>query len=123
MSPSHTRFYRDKVNGKLSGVCAGLADYTGIDALWFRLGALALAFHGVGLIAYFLIAWLAPVKPTALYASPDESRFWQGVRQSPQRTSREVRARFRDIDRRLAAVEAYYVSANPRLAEEIEALR
>ena len=52
-----------------------------------------------------------------------EQRFWQGVRQSPTRTTREVRARFRDIDRRLAAVEDYYVSSNPRLSAEIEQLR
>ena len=35
-----TRFYRDKVNGKVLGVSAGLADYTGIDAIWIRLGFL-----------------------------------------------------------------------------------
>ena len=29
--PSRTRFYRDKRNGKIMGVCAGIADYTGID--------------------------------------------------------------------------------------------
>jgi phage shock protein C len=45
------------------------------------------------------------------------------VRQSPGRTTREVRAKFRDLDRRLAAVEDYYVSSNPRLSEEIEKLR
>jgi len=123
MSPSHTRYYRDKTNGKLMGVCAGLADYTGIDVLWIRIIMLALMIHGIGLLIYFGIGFLAPIKPAALYADRDEQRFWQGVRQSPQRTTREVRSRFRDIDRRLAAVEAFYVSSNPRLAQEIEALR
>ncbi|MFM5954733.1 MAG: envelope stress response membrane protein PspC, partial [Novosphingobium sp.] len=46
-----------------------------------------------------------------------------GVRQSPSRTAREVRSRFRDLDRRLAEVESYYVSNNPRLSAEIENLR
>jgi phage shock protein C len=63
------------------------------------------------------------VKPARLYSDRDEQKFWQGVRQSPGRTAREVRARFRDIDRRLAEVEHHYVSSNPRLAEEIEKLR
>jgi phage shock protein C len=45
------------------------------------------------------------------------------VRQSPARTAREVRAKFRDIDRRLADVESFYVSNNPRLSAEIERLR
>ena len=42
--PQHTRFYRDKVNGKFMGVCSGIADYTGIDVLWVRIGFLVLAF-------------------------------------------------------------------------------
>jgi phage shock protein C len=45
------------------------------------------------------------------------------VRQSPQRTAREIGAQFRDIDRRLAEVETYYVTSNPRLNAEIERLR
>jgi phage shock protein C len=52
-----------------------------------------------------------------------EQKYWQRVRQSPQRTAREIRARFRDIDRRLAEVETYYVTSNPRLSAEIERLR
>jgi phage shock protein C len=34
-----------------------------------------------------------------------------------------VRSTFRDIDRRLAEVEQFYVSGNPRLSAEIEKLR
>ena len=45
------------------------------------------------------------------------------VRQSPGRTTREVRANFRDIDRRLADIETFYVTSNPRLSAEIERLR
>ena len=53
----------------------------------------------------------------------DEQKYWQRVRQSPKRTAREIKARFRDIDRRLAEVETYYVTSNPRLSAEIERLR
>ena len=60
---------------------------------------------------------------TSLYADAEEQKFWQGVRQSPTRTAREVRAQFRDLDCRLAELEAYYVSSNPRLSAEIENLR
>ena len=124
MSPVHTKFYRDKANGKLFGVCAGLADYIGVDVLWVRLAMVMLALTtGFSIPLYIVMAMLAEAKPQGLYASSDEQRFWQGVRQSPARATREVRSQFRDIDRRLAAVEAYYVSSNPRLAEEIEKLR
>lgn len=122
--PVHTRFYRDKANGKLMGVCAGIADYTGIDVLWVRLATLVFTFStGIGIPIYFALGFLAEKKPAALYADQSEQRFWQGVRQSPARTAREVRSRFRDLDRRLANVEAYYVSSNPRLSDEIEKLR
>lgn len=121
----HTRFYLDKLNGKALGVCAGIADYTGVHAGWVRLGFVLLTLCGMGFLplAYLAIGLFAPKKPAALYVDREEQKFWQGVRQSPARTAREVRAHFRDLDRRLAEVETYYVSANPRLAAEIESLR
>ena len=124
MNSERTRFYRDKFNGKLMGVCAGIADYTGVDVLWVRLAAVILTFTvGFALPLYILVAMLAPKKPGHLYGNREEQKFWQGVRQSPARTAREVRASFRDIDRRLADVESFYVSNNPRLTAEIERLR
>ncbi len=119
-----TRFYRDKVNGKVLGVSAGLADYTGIDAIWIRLGFLiATITMGWPILIYIAMGMMAPNKPEHLYTDRKEQQFWQGVRQSPARTAREVKARFRDIDRRLAHVEEYYVSGNRQLSEEIEKLR
>ena len=70
-----------------------------------------------------LVGLFAEKKPYRLYVDRNEQQFWQRVRQSPSRTAREVRAQFRDIDRRLAEVEAYYVSSNPGLSAEIEKLR
>ncbi len=46
MSASRTKFYLDKQNAKWSGVCAGIADYSGIDALWVRVGAVLLTLMG-----------------------------------------------------------------------------
>ena len=122
---SRTKFYLNKQDGKIMGVCAGLADYTGIDALWLRVGMVVLAFSTfpMGVFAYLLIAWLAPNKPLGLYEGPEEEKFWQGVRSNPKRTTSEVRSKFRDIDRRLADIEMYYTSRNTRLADEIDSLR
>ena len=127
MSARHTKFYLDKQNKKWKGVCAGIADYTGFDATLVRIGLVVLTFVGGfpwTLIAYWVAAWIAPVKPHELIAeTPEEAKFWQGVRTSPARTVRDVRSRFREIDRRLADVEAYVTSSNGRLAREIESLR
>jgi len=125
MNSPRTSFYRDKQNAKLMGICSGIADYTGVNAIWVRLGFVGLVFMtGGGIIPFYFIAGLlANKKPAHLYVDSQEQKFWQRVRQSPARTARDVRASFRDIDRRLADVEHYYVSANPRLSEEIERLR
>ncbi len=121
-----TRFYLDKQNAKWLGVCAGIADYTGLDVTLVRIFFVLGFFLGSGmlLLAYLVTAWMAPRKPTELYETdPDQKKFWQGVRRSPRRTARDVRSRFRELDRRLADVETYVTSSNNRLAREIEQLR
>ena len=45
---SRTRFYRDKQNGKVMGVCAGIADYTGFDVALVRICFLATVFLSGG---------------------------------------------------------------------------
>jgi phage shock protein C len=126
MTARHTKFYLDKKNGKFMGVCAGIADYTGVDVTLVRVGTVLLTVLGTGMtiIAYFVVGWIAPNKPRELvHETPEQTKFWQGVRASPARTVRDVRSRFRDIDRRLADVETYVTSSNSRLAREIEQLR
>ena len=124
MNSPRTTLYRDKQNAKLMGVCSGIADYTGVDVLWIRLALIVLIFAtGFALPAYFVAGLLLNKKPPHLYVDHDESRYWQRVRQNPKRTAREIRAKMRDVDRRLAEVETFYVSSNPRLNAEIERLR
>ena len=126
MTSLRTKFYLDKENGKVCGVCSGIADYTGIDVTVIRILFVVATFMSGGgpILPYFIIAWMAPKKPRDLYSSdPEEKKFWQGVRANPRRTARLVRSRFREIDRRLADVEAYVTSSNSRLAREIEQLR
>jgi phage shock protein C len=61
------KLYLDKRNAKLLGVCAGLADYTGIELIWIRVAAIAVTLLGSGLplLAYIIIAALADAKPGA----------------------------------------------------------
>lgn len=122
---SRTKFYLDKQHARVMGVCSGLADYTGIDVLWLRVGLviLTLSTTGMLILGYLLIGWLAPNKPAGLYDGPEEQKFWQGVRTNPARSTAEVRSKFRDIDRRLADIEMFYTSRNTRLSDEIESLR
>lgn len=122
-----TKFYLDRQNRKWSGVCAGIADYTGWDVTLIRAALVIGTLSGVGfpwlLVAYFVIAWAAQAKPDGLYDTPDDARFWQGVRANPRRSTGEVRSSFRELDRRLADLETLYTSRNTQLASEIDSLR
>jgi phage shock protein C len=93
MASTHTKFYLDKMNAKWKGVCAGIADYTGVNVLWVRLGAVFLTLMGGfpwTLIAYVVAAWLADKKPVGLYENAEEQKFWQGVRPHHPRHSRSL---------------------------------
>jgi phage shock protein C len=123
---SRTRFYRDKRNGKVMGICAGIADYTGFDVTLVRICMIAALFLSSGSIIpiYLIAGWITPVKPAELeYSDHEDRQFWQGVRASPARSAREIRSRFKDIDRRLADIESYVTTENRSLAREIEQLR
>lgn len=123
---SRTRFYRDKRHGKLMGVCAGIADYTGFDVNLVRVCFIASVFmSGGGIVPFYFIAgWMTPTKPREFeHADREEAQFWQGVRASPTRTARDIRSRFKDIDRRLADIESYVTTENRSLAREIDQLR
>jgi len=124
--PYRTKFYKNKREGKVNGICAGIADYTGLDVTLVRIGfiiALFLSSFSI-LPVYFLAGWIADDTPRDVaLESADERRFWQGVRQSPTRTARDIHSRFREIDRRLADVESFTLNNNRSLANEIERLR
>lgn len=109
-------FTLDRRNGKIMGVCAGIARYFGWNANVVRLGAIAVTLLGAfpwTLIAYGLAAWLAKDKAAGL----DEGR--PALRTSTY----EIKRSMTDIDRRMAEVETYVTSPNNRLAREIESLR
>jgi len=123
---TRTRFYLDKRNRKLMGVCAGIADYTGLDVTLVRVGLVAAIVLGAGALlpVYFIAGWIANDKPRELRnESQDERRFWQGVRASPRQCARDISSQFRAIDRRLANIEHYVTTENRSLAREIEELR
>ena len=127
MANRRTKFYLDKRNAKWLGVCAGIADYTGFDATLVRLAVVILTIFGhlITIPTYLIVAWIANDRPREFdYSDREDEKFWQHVRVRPGGTIRDVRSRFRDIDRRLSDLEVYYTSGgNSRLANEIDSLR
>ena len=55
------RFVINRGQGKVMGIAAGLADYTGVDVLLIRLGLIALTLITGPLVIlfYVLTGWLA----------------------------------------------------------------
>lgn len=63
--PKH--LYRDVDNKMIGGVCAGLAEYFGIDVTIVRVLAVFLAFAwGTAIIAYIIMWIVVPVRPTVI---------------------------------------------------------
>ena len=123
---SRTRFYLDKRHKKVLGVCAGIANYTGLDVNIVRIGLVVSIFIGAGALipVYFIAGWIANDEPREIASDTKEERvFWQGVRASPAQSAREIRSKMRDINRRLADIEYYVTTENRSLAKEIEQLR
>jgi len=59
--PPRAGFRLDKTNGKVFGVCAGIADYAGIDTMLVRIGFVvgALVSFGTAALVYLAIALIA----------------------------------------------------------------
>jgi phage shock protein C len=111
-------FRLDKANGKLFGVCAGIANYTGWDVTLVRVGAVLVTL--LGAFPWTLIAYGA----AALIARPrSHGVFGAEAVASARVSTHELRGSMRDIDRRMAEVENYVTSSNGGLAREIDSLR
>jgi len=114
MNMRGNRFETDRENGKLLGVCAGIANATGIDVTIVRIGwvlATVLGLFPWSLIAYGVAAMIG--KP----------RSHSGYSLARSASAEEQRQRMRNIDLRMQAIETYVTSSNSQLAREIEELR
>jgi len=66
---SPNKIYKNRRDGKICGVCAGLGDYFGIDPNVIRVAAILLTFFGSGfpILGYIILCWLLEDKPGFLY--------------------------------------------------------
>ena len=109
---SRHRLYRDPEHGLLAGVCAGIADYLGIERIVIRLGfVVGLVFFIVpAAFAYILLAIALPKRPPALSMSGEEAAFWRGVATAPDDTLAGLRRRFGDLEGRIREMERQVTS-------------
>ena len=118
------RLYRNGKDRVVLGVCAGIARYFGINPWVVRVLTIVglLMFTPPTIIGYIILALVLPKAPERLYRTPDEERFWTEVRVDPERSSSELRHRFRELEHRLRRIESYVTSEAYRIDKEIRNL-
>ncbi|HKJ74450.1 MAG TPA: envelope stress response membrane protein PspC [Alphaproteobacteria bacterium] len=122
---SPNKIYKNRREGRWCGVCAGLGEYFGIDPTILRVALILLSIFGFFfpvIISYFILCWVLEDKPDYLYENPREDAFWREARTRPDYTRVDLARRFRDIEKRARAVEAYITSKQYRLNKEINDL-
>lgn len=112
------KFVLDRINGKLMGVCAGLAEMTGWDVTLIRVGLVVATVAGGfpwTIVAYVAAAMIAKKKIDGL----------EDIFRSPatRASAASLNGSMRELDRRLAEVETFVATPNHQLAREIDALR
>ncbi|MEA3042612.1 MAG: phage shock protein [Sphingomonadales bacterium] len=108
------RFEVDRANGKVAGVCAGIANMTGVDATIIRIVLVVVTV--LGAFPWTLLAYAA----AAVVGQPRAREGYALPRSASREESRE---RMRNLDLRMQAIETYVTSSNSQLAREIEDLR
>lgn len=111
-SSSRYRLWRNPDRGIVAGVCAGIADFLGVEPIVVRVVAVfgLFFFFPPTLGAYVVLAVVLKPKPRALYASPDEEAFWRGVNAAPADTLQGLKRKFRELEERLGGMESQVTS-------------
>lgn len=95
------KLYRDKDNGMIGGVLAGLGHYFGIDKVWLRIFMLILGFvFGTGFLAY-IILWI--VMPEATTTA--EKLEMTGEPVNIANIEKKVREEFENVSNKLKKVD------------------
>jgi len=117
------RLFRDKENAMISGVCAGIAEYFGLNRKGVRLVTFLLMlfppFFAFIIISYIVLTIVIPVKPSNLYENTEQAEFWRGVSNAPSDVFGALRHRFRELNHRLERMEAFVTSKEFEIDREL----
>ncbi len=91
------KLYRSRSDEQISGVCAGLAQYLGVEAVWVRIAFVLLTLiNGAGILLYIVLALVMPKEPLEEgqeSAKTDLEQTLQEGAQNLQERAREVSER------------------------------
>ncbi|MGE3477092.1 MAG: envelope stress response membrane protein PspC [Rhodospirillaceae bacterium] len=130
MSRQRRKFYLDKQNGKIFGVCAGIADYFDWDVTIVRVLCVAgtIIAGGWPIVVYLVAAWMIENKPAGgtyeeMRASIDDTRREAEYRR-PAGAWRftDVKSRFDRVENRLRTLENVVTSREFQMDRELRGL-
>lgn len=117
------RLFRDKENAMIAGVCAGIAEYFGLNRKGVRLVTFLFMlfppFFAFIVISYIVLTIVLPVKPPELNENSEQAEFWRGVSNAPSDVFGALRHRFRELNHRLEKMEAYVTSKEFEIDREL----
>ncbi len=122
--------YRNKHDGKIAGVCAGLADHIGVDHWVIRIAFIALFIMSGSLMFWaYIIAWIILAKRPTNWQPEfeyDEERHtyrersvFRNAKPASDRL-KTARNRMDHVSRRIENIEAYVTSNRYNLDREFE---
>ncbi|MEM9262759.1 MAG: PspC domain-containing protein [Pseudomonadota bacterium] len=124
--PNPHRLRRNTRDGKVAGVCVGVANYFGWKTKHVRLAFIltTVFFFPMPIFIYGGLAFLIPPDRGSRpgFASTEEERFWRTYSVKPRATFSELKHRFRAIDARISEMEKVVTSPEYRLRSEFRDL-
>ncbi|HAS6435313.1 TPA: envelope stress response membrane protein PspC [Vibrio parahaemolyticus] len=131
VSMNNRELYRDPVNGKISGVCAGFANYFGAEVWLIRIVVISAALLGgtfLVVLAYIAMAFMLEKQPVRYFENIREqqehtlkSKPWQKG-QSPDQLLSVLERDFDRLDGKIRNMEAYVTSDTFRVNREFSKL-
>lgn len=116
--------YRDPERGVVAGVCAGIAEWAGIETKLVRLAAVGglIFLFPATFITYCVLAFVLKPKPRRLFDSPEDEAFWQGVAAAPDDSVARLLRKFRALEERLGRIETHILSEEFELGRKFRAI-
>jgi phage shock protein C len=115
------RLYRNRQNGKILGVCAGLADFYGwpVGVVRFLWLVALFPFSFFSLLLYFGLGFFLPVKPD----TPLQSAALDTTSEAALRQLNELEREYGVLNQRLSLLEDYVTSDHFNLHRKIWAMK
>ncbi|OOE65362.1 phage shock protein C [Salinivibrio sp. PR6] len=100
--------YRDPENGRIAGVCAGLANHFGMETWLVRIltvSAFLLGFGFFVVVAYIAAVLILDKKPSEVSQEPSAAQQDHQVKQKPWQSGKSASQLIADLDREFSHME------------------